>query len=489
MKQRVVMVLSTLLNPSLLIADELTSALDVSTQKAVAEMLVEFRDREFVKSTIVITHDLSILYQIADTILVMYAGKLVEKASAAEITEDPRHPYTKLLLGSLPEVGVRFAERAADRHPGPTAVPAQPADRMPLPRPLPAGVREVRRGAAVRRDRAGALRGLLEGGRLMLELDGVTKVFKTGMFGKAEMTAVSDVSFAVQPGEVVSLIGESGSGKTTVGRMILRLTEPTAGTITFDGRDVAALGRRDLRRYYAHVQGVFQDPFSSYNPVYKVDRVLGMIRSSYLPDLSASDWKKKLRTSLEAVSLEPADVLGKYPHQLSGGQLQRLMIARALLLEIKFLVADEIISMLDASTRIDVLNLLGDLKERGVGILFVTHDLSLGNYISDKTLILRRGRVVEMGATPKVFGEPGAPVHADAPRLGAAAPRPAQLRHTPTTLPQTLILRRGRVVEMGATVKVFGKPAHPVHADAPDVVPAPHGAVGRRRPHTPPDGG
>jgi peptide/nickel transport system ATP-binding protein len=229
------------------------------------------------------------------------------------------------------------------------------------------------------------------------------------MFGKAEMTAVSDVSFAVQPGEVVSLIGESGSGKTTVGRMILRLTGASAGKISFDGRDVASLGRRELRQYYAHVQGVFQDPFSSYNPVYKVDRVLGMIRASYLPGLSASDWKTKLRKSLEDVSLEPADVLGKYPHQLSGGQLQRLMIARALLLEIRFLVADEIISMLDASTRIDVLNLLGDLRERGVGILFITHDLSLGNYISDKTLILRHGRVVEMGATEKVYGNPAHP--------------------------------------------------------------------------------
>ena len=155
MKQRVVMVLSTLLDPSLLIADELTSALDVSTQKAVAEMLVEFRDRGFVKSMIVITHDLSILYQIADTILVMYAGKLVEKAPA---DGDHRHrrsiPYTQLLLASLPEVGVRFAEKRLDGHPGPAALAAQPADRLPVPRPLPARLREVRRGAAVRRGRA-----------------------------------------------------------------------------------------------------------------------------------------------------------------------------------------------------------------------------------------------------------------------------------------------------------------------------------------------
>jgi ABC-type oligopeptide transport system ATPase subunit len=268
----------------------------------------------------------------------------------------------------------------------------------------------------------------------MLQLDGVTKVFKTGMFGKSETRAVSDVGFTVQPGEVVSLIGESGSGKTTVGRMILRLTDPTAGVISFGGTDVSTLGRRDLREYYAHVQGVFQDPFSSYNPVYKVDRVLGMIRSSYLHGLSATEWKAKLRKSLEAVALEPTDVLGKYPYQLSGGQLQRLMVARALLLDLRFLVADEIISMLDASTRIDVLNLLGDLKEHGVGILFITHDLSLGNYISDTTLIMRRGCIVEMGATEKVFGKPAHPytqmLLASVPHLSE---RWEPSVHTPTT--------------------------------------------------------
>jgi peptide/nickel transport system ATP-binding protein len=176
-----------------------------------------------------------------------------------------------------------------------------------------------------------------------------------------------------------------------------------------DGQDVATLGRGDVRAYYGSVQGIFQDPFSSYNPVFKVDRVLGMIRANYLPGMSDGDWKTKVRRSLEAVSLEQADVLGKYPHQLSGGQLQRLLIARALLLDLRFLVADEIISMLDASTRIDVLNLLGDLKARGLGVLFVTHDLALGNYISDRTVILRRGRVVEMGATEKVFARPAHP--------------------------------------------------------------------------------
>jgi ABC-type oligopeptide transport system ATPase subunit len=240
----------------------------------------------------------------------------------------------------------------------------------------------------------------------MLRLEAVSKIYKTGTFGGAQLTAVSDVTFDIERGEVVSLIGESGSGKTTIGRMILRLTRATSGSITFDGQDVSSLGRGELRSYYGNVQGVFQDPFSSYNPVFKVDRVFEMIRGNYLPGLGRSDWTDKLARALEGVGLEPAVVLGKYPHQLSGGQLQRLLIARALLLEIRYLVADEIISMLDASTRIDVLNLLGDLKERGLGILFVTHDLSLGHYISDRTVILRYGKVVEMGSTEKVFRNP-----------------------------------------------------------------------------------
>jgi ABC-type oligopeptide transport system ATPase subunit len=243
----------------------------------------------------------------------------------------------------------------------------------------------------------------------MLRLEHVSKTYRIGSFGGTELQAVRDVSFDVRPGEVMSLIGESGSGKSTIGRMILRLMPPTAGTISFDGADVAALHRRRLKEYYRLVQGVFQDPFSSYNPIFKVDRIFSMIHSEFFPQLDGQAWTEKLGRSLEAVSLTPDDVLGKYPHQLSGGQLQRLLVARALLLDIRYLVADEIISMLDASTRIDVLNLLADLKQRGLGILFITHDLSLGNYISDTTVILRHGSIVEMGATEKVFGDPRHP--------------------------------------------------------------------------------
>jgi ABC-type oligopeptide transport system ATPase subunit len=243
----------------------------------------------------------------------------------------------------------------------------------------------------------------------LLELESVCKTYKVGAFGAQRLHAVRNVEFGVGAGEVVSLIGESGSGKSTIGRMILRLSPITDGTIAFKGEDIATFKRAELKAYYRHVQGVFQDPFSSYNPIYKADRVFKMIKDAYFPHVAGREWSVKIDESMEAVSLDPRQVLHKYPHQLSGGQLQRLLIARALLLDIEFLVADEIISMLDASTRIDVLNLLGDLKARGLGILFITHDLSLGNYISDRTVILRRGLIVEMGATTKVFGNPQHP--------------------------------------------------------------------------------
>ena len=243
----------------------------------------------------------------------------------------------------------------------------------------------------------------------MLSLDRVSKSYRVGTFGGKEFLAVKNVSFDIQTGEVVSLIGESGSGKTTVGKMILKLLDITHGAISFDGNDVSRVKGAAVKEYYRQVQGVFQDPFSSYNPIFKADRVFSMLKSEYFPDVPASEWAGRVETSLRSVTLDPAGVLNKYPHQLSGGQLQRLLVARALLLDLKYLVADEIISMLDASTRIDVLNMLADLKARGLGILFITHDLSLGNYISERTVILRKGVVVEMGATDKVFGTPTHP--------------------------------------------------------------------------------
>lgn len=254
----------------------------------------------------------------------------------------------------------------------------------------------------------------------MLTVDHVWKRFRLSPFGSAEKVAVRDVSFELAPGEVLSIIGESGSGKSTIGRMVLRLLPVSEGTISVGGTDISSWRGRDLKRYYQQVQGVFQDPFSSYNPVFRADRVFSMVRGQYFSSVPSGEWDARVEAALAAVRLDPRQVLGKYPHQLSGGQLQRMLIARALLLEVQLLVADEIISMLDASTRIDVLNLLADLKTSGLGVLFITHDLALGNYISERTMIMHLGQVVELGATDKVLGNPQ---HPYSRRLVAAVPR------------------------------------------------------------------
>ncbi|QDA31487.1 ABC transporter ATP-binding protein [Thermococcus indicus] len=242
----------------------------------------------------------------------------------------------------------------------------------------------------------------------LLQVEHLTKVFTSGFIGGFEIRAVDDVSFTIGKGEIVSLVGESGSGKTTVGKLILRLIQPTSGRILFEGRDVLEFGKKELKKnYYRQVQAVFQDPFASFNPLHPIDRAFDLVFNSYFPGTGREERENMINSALEGVGLNPAEIRGKYPHQLSGGQLQRILIARALLLKPKLLIADEAVSMLDASTRIDVLNLLGDFRDKyGTSVLFVTHDLALGYYISDSTIIMYRGTIVEMGDTEKVFHNP-----------------------------------------------------------------------------------
>lgn len=241
-----------------------------------------------------------------------------------------------------------------------------------------------------------------------MEVRNLTKRYQSRGGLHKQPPAVNDLSFDVKGGRFISIIGESGSGKSTVGKLVLKLLKPTAGSISYMGRDLAGYRKRDMKGYYADVQAIFQDPYSSFNPLFKIDRVLKMVMDSFCPGEKACD--DRIEEAIASVGMNPREILGKYPHQLSGGQLQRLLIVRALLMKVKILVADEIISMLDASTRIDILNLLGTLAyEKGMAVLFITHDLSLGYYISEETLIMRKGRIVEMGSSLRVFKNPTHP--------------------------------------------------------------------------------
>jgi peptide/nickel transport system ATP-binding protein len=253
----------------------------------------------------------------------------------------------------------------------------------------------------------------------LLEVQHLTKVFGSR---DHEVRAVDDVSFTVRRGEIISIVGESGSGKSTLARMLLRLTDPTSGTILMEGRDVTRIhGSRSLKPYWRDVQGIFQNPVASFNQFYSVGRVLRKTLALTDERLSKAEEHQKLSRALEIVGLNPKDVLPKGAHQLSGGQLQRAMIARALLVDPKILIADESTSALDASLRVTVLNVLKELRERlGMSILFVTHDIGQAYYISDRVFVMYQGKMVEQGQVEEVLRFPQ---HAYTQRLLADVPR------------------------------------------------------------------
>jgi peptide/nickel transport system ATP-binding protein len=257
--------------------------------------------------------------------------------------------------------------------------------------------------------------------RPLLETRDLTRTFG---FGADAVRAVDRVSLAVAPGEIVAVVGESGSGKSTLARLLLRLLEPSSGTITLTGEEATAWhGVRALRPYWRRVQGVFQDPFASFNQFYTVERVLRNTLGLVDDPLSPAQRRERLGTALRGVGLEPDEILPKHPHELSGGQLQRATIARALIVEPDLLIADEATSMLDASLRVTILNLLHDLRDRHrLAILFITHDIGQAYYLSDRILVMYRGELVEQGPVEAVLRAPKHPytqrLMADVPRLG-----------------------------------------------------------------------
>ncbi len=244
----------------------------------------------------------------------------------------------------------------------------------------------------------------------VLKLENITKIFRLGLLGKTTIKAVDRVNLDIVKGEILGVLGESGSGKSTIAKLILKIYEPTHGRILFKGKDIRIFkGSRGLKNYYMHVQGVFQDPYASFNPRRRVLSTLIDTVKNYYPKLLKEDLEKIIVSSLEKVGLNIRDVMGRYPHEFSGGQLQRLSIARALLVNPEVIIADEPVSMVDASTRIDILNIFIDLKDKeGKTLVIIGHDLGLTRYVSDRVVVLYRGQVVEEGIAD-ILSEPAHP--------------------------------------------------------------------------------
>ena len=245
-------------------------------------------------------------------------------------------------------------------------------------------------------------------GNIILETKNLTKVYEVGLFKKGSIMAVDNVSFNLHKGEIISVVGESGSGKTTMAKIILKLLPSTDGKILYNGKDISEFKKKkDLINYWRHVQGIFQDPYAPFNLFYKVDRVFNIIFNLFEKPFSREERKKMIESSLEMVDLNPKEVLGKYPHQLSGGQRQRILIARSLIVNPEILLADEPTSMIDASTRVDVLKVFLNLREKqGLSIIFITHDVGLAYYISDRMLVMQKGQIVEEGKVEEIIANP-----------------------------------------------------------------------------------
>jgi peptide/nickel transport system ATP-binding protein len=456
-KQRVMIAIALAAEPSLLIADEPTTALDVTIQKQILELLKDLQ-RETNMAMLLITHDLGIVRDMAQTVALMYAGEIVELAPVEEFFGRPLHPYARMLFAALPD-NVRRGERLAaiggtvpsltqvftacrfiERCPSAHARCQQP---VALTEPGAAhyvrcvlhegGVAEV--AALVPRESAPATaianQGTAQDAQLLLQVRDFRVWFpiRRGLLRRTvgHVKAVDGVSFELAPGRTLALVGESGCGKTTIGKALLQLLRQSAtiqGQALLDGQDLTQLKGEALRQARRRMQIIFQDPFGSLNPRMRVVEILEEGVAALRPDIAPASRRDRIAALVERVGLR-TDSLTRYPHEFSGGQRQRLAIARALAVEPQLIICDEPTSALDVSVQAQILNLLRDLQaELGVAYLFITHNFGVVEYLADEIVVLRGGRVVEAGAADHVLQRPQAQytreLLAAVPRVGAS---------------------------------------------------------------------
>jgi len=398
MRQRVMIAMALSCRPSLLIADEPTTALDVTIQAQILQLIRELQ-REMNMGVVFITHDMGVVAEVADRVLVMYRGDKVEAGPSAEIFKAPQHPYTRALLSAVPQLGAMRG----------TELPAK-FELLQMDAPATA-VEGAQPHDTVRRDEPPVLR----------VKDLVTRFeLRSGFFGRVtrEVHAVEKVSFDLHPGETLALVGESGCGKSTTGRSLLRLVESQRGSIEFGGRDILALPERQVQALRRDIQFIFQDPFASLDPRVTVGfSIMEPLLVHGVADGAKA--RERVRWLLEKVGLPP-DYAQRYPHEFSGGQRQRIAIARALALNPRVVVADESVSALDVSIQAQIVNLMLDLqRELGVAFIFISHDMAVVERVSHRVAVMYLGQIVEIGPRRAIFENPQ---HAYTKRLMAAVP-------------------------------------------------------------------
>ncbi|RFB79872.1 ABC transporter ATP-binding protein [Methylovirgula sp. 4M-Z18] len=412
MRQRVMIAMALACKPRLLIADEPTTALDVTIQAEIIELIKSLQSEEGM-SVVFITHDMGVVAEIADRVVVMLRGRKVEEGPTAEIFASPKEAYTRALLAAVPQLGSMKGE------PDP--------QRFAIVDPVSGAVQPAARRESTAKM---AERPILEVGNLVTRFD-----MRAGLFSRvrSRVHAVENVSFALHVGETLAVVGESGCGKSTLGRSILRLVEPIGGSIVFDGQEVRGLGRSGLRAMRRKMQMIFQDPFASLNPRKTVGAAIAEpIIVHGLADRQNAP--RRVADLLEKVGLKP-DMASRYPHEFSGGQRQRVCIARALALSPKLIVADESVSALDVSIKAQVVNLMMDLQaELGLAYLFISHDIAIVERVAHRIAVMYLGEIVEMGPRAAIIENPQ---HAYTQRLLQAAPIPdpsrRNLRRAATT--------------------------------------------------------
>ncbi|AUH35231.1 ABC transporter ATP-binding protein [Paracoccus tegillarcae] len=425
MRQRIVIAIAMACEPRLLICDEPTTALDVTIQAEILALIDRLK-REKQIAVMFITHDMAVVAQMADRVVVMYRGNKVEEGPVEQIFENPREDYTKMLLAAVPRLGEMTGKSA--------------------PEPM----RLMKDGSREAADPV-----ISKDPRTLLEVQHLTTRFavKGGILKRtvAQVHAVEDVSFKINSGETMSLVGESGSGKSTVARSILRLVDPDSGSVTLDGTDILALRPSDLRKARRDMQMIFQDPFASLDPQMKLyDQVAEPMQNYGIG--SRSERQDRIAALFDRVEL-PRHFMRRYPHEMSGGQRQRIAIARALALNPKLIVADEAVSALDVSVQAQVLNLLMELQQDlGISMLFISHDMAVVERVSHYVGVMYLGRIVEMGTRQQVFENPQ---HSYTKQLMLAVP---------------VADPREKKISEDLSFKPIPSPIHPIDYEAPPSV-------------------